>query len=117
MNKKILILTGLLLLLITANFFNLYIKSKKELKNEYQNYIVFYKSANEFINLKNRYSEKPVKMLKSICSIKNSKIKCTNLSKNQLRTINQFLKSNVKIKKFSISSNKGNFDFYAEIIK
>ena len=117
MNKKLLILTGLLILVITINFFTLHIKSKNELKSEFQNYSSFVKIVNNIANLKNKYSTSPLKALKPICHITSGKIICKNISKSNLRKINYFLKSNIKIKKFSIKSQNNKFDFYAEIIK
>jgi hypothetical protein len=78
---------------------------------------MFYKTLNRIVTLKNRYSEKPVKILKSICSVKNNKITCKNLSQNRLVIISRFLKSGIKIKKFSITENNGGYDFYAEITR
>ena len=117
MNRKILLLISVTVLLITLNILNLYIKSQNELKSEYQTTVKINKIARQITYLKNKYSNKPLKILKPICKIKNTRIICNNLSQSQLRKINYFLKSDIKIKKFSLIRKNNKFDFYAEIIK
>jgi len=117
MNKKILLLTVLVMAFVSVNVLNFYFSSKKELKNEFESYTNFKKEANMLIYLKNRYSAKNVNMLKRICKIQNTKITCEKLNARDLRKINSFLKSNTVIKTFSIKDSNGTFSFYAEIVK
>ncbi|GAB6075071.1 hypothetical protein [Nautilia lithotrophica] len=117
MNKKLLILLSIVLLLITLNIINLYVKSQKELQSQYQNYLLINNKVNQILSLKKKYSNNALKILTSICIIKDNQITCNNLSKSDLRKINYFLKSNIKIKKFNLLKKDNKYIFYAEIIK
>ena len=110
MNKRV-ILIILLFITLTINMLNLYYLSNKEFQSNLNNYIAFAKKAKELEYYSHKYSTK-IRLRK--CNIQNNKIECKNLSKNDLREISSFLKSNVKLKSFSIKENKS-LSFYAEI--
>jgi len=120
MNKKVLLLITLILLLITSLTYNLYKKSEKDLQSEFQRLNAFEQKAKEIKTLKNKYSTNALKYLKRICSVKQQnetyQIEC-NVSQKDLYKISTFLKSNVKLKSFSIKENKENLTFKAEILK
>jgi len=120
MNKKIFILTALLLILITIINTNLYFKSSKKLKETYNNYISFLKKAKKYETLKHKYTLNGYKYIKKFCK-KNEKPEIINIfcktDISNLRYFSMFLKSNVKIKNFSIKENNSTIVFKAELYK
>ena len=116
MNKKVLLLIFLIMLLITAIVYNLYKSSEKNLKEALTYYEKFDKKAKEIISLKNKYSTKPIKIIKRYCKTQNTKLLC-KIPKNKLYKLSSFLKSNIKIKSFNIKDDNKSVIFSAEIIK
>jgi hypothetical protein len=95
-----------LLVLITLNSLNLYIKSKKELNQEISYFREFFIKANELIALKKR------KIYLRRC-FKNGAYKCT-LNKKELYKISNLL-SKSEFKKFSIKEKNNKIDFFMEL--
>ncbi|WP_456480673.1 hypothetical protein [Nautilia sp.] len=121
MNKKILILTALLFLTATLWSFKFYVSSKKELKNEIEYINDFKTEIYEINRLKNKYSTKPLKILRKICNFEEDskiyKISCKTDIKN-IYKISSFLRSPVKLKTFTLSDENGSLiRFYAEIYR
>jgi len=112
MNKRV-ILVILLFITLTINMINLYYSSNKEFQSNLNNYIAFAKKAKEIEYYSHKYS---IKIRLKKCNIQNNQIECKNLSKNDLRAISSFLKSNAKLKNFNIKENK-TLSFYAEMKK
>ncbi|ACM93447.1 putative valyl-tRNA synthetase [Nautilia profundicola AmH] len=90
------------------------------MKSELNNYLEFKKNVNEIKYLKNKYNTTIIKSVKKICNInyKNNLIilSCNTELKN-LNKLTLFLKSNIKIKSFSIVKSDNHILFKAEIFK
>ena len=108
------------MLLVTSVTYNLYKKSEKELNSRYKRAILFEKKAEEIKTLKKKYSTNALKQVKRICKItpinESYQIDC-NITQNNLYKISLFLKSNIKLKSFSIKEEGKFFIFKAEILK
>jgi len=108
------------MLLITSVIYNLYKKSKQELTEEFGYIQTFQSKAEEIRHLKNKYSAYPIKLINRECKISDTDTKylleCTFTQKNMYKVSN-FLKSNVKLRSFSLKDSNGTVLFKAEIEK
>ncbi|WP_457564263.1 hypothetical protein [Caminibacter sp.] len=111
MNKRILILVGILMVLITVFVYKTYLNTKKELDYTYEYSTKIQKTAKEIIAIKNLN-----RINLYFCKKENSKFICKNMDKNKFYAFQNALKKAL-IKNFDITKNKKYADAILEIEK
>ncbi len=105
MNKRVVILLGILAVLITAFLFKEYLKTLNQLKEEYQYSTKIIKTAKEIEYLKTRFKPIIPRYCKANQNDGKITLTCDNLNSYKLREINRILK-NSKIISLNIEKNK-----------
>ncbi len=111
MNKRVLILVGILMVLITAFVYKIYLNTKNELDYKYEYSTKIQKTAKEIIAIQNLN-----RINLYFCKKENSKFICKNMDKNRFYAFQNVLK-NTLIKSFDITKNKKYVDGILEIEK